>query len=79
MFLMTIFLAHIPVVDQTNLYARLHPFGQINYQWNSLTADKLGSFVGVVISAGLVYLPSFKEVCCKDFEKFTFYHTMCAV
>ena len=32
------------IVNQANLYARLHPFGRVNYHWNDLTVDKLRSF-----------------------------------
>ena len=49
------------IVDQTNLYARLHPFGRVNYQWNDLTVDELRSFFGIIIATGLVCLPSFKD------------------
>ena len=43
------------MVNQTNLHARLHPFGQVNYQWNDLTVDNLRSFFGIFIATGLVF------------------------
>ena len=49
------------IVNQTNLYARLHPFGRVNYQWNDLMVDELRSFFGIIIATGLVCLPSFKD------------------
>ena len=41
------------LVNQANLYARLNPFGQVNYQWNDLTVDI--NFFGVFITTGLVF------------------------
>ena len=41
------------IVNQTNLYARLHPFSRVKYQWNDLTVDDLRSFFGIFIATGL--------------------------
>ena len=48
-----------------NQYARLHPVGRVNYQWNDLPVDKLRSFFGIFIATGLV-LAKFQRLFVKS-------------
>ena len=49
------------IANQTNLYARLHPFRRANYQWRDTNVDELRSFLGIFIATGLVCLPSLAD------------------
>ena len=48
----------IHIANQTNLYARMHPFRQANYQWFDTNADKLRAFLGIFVATGCVSLPN---------------------
>ena len=48
-------------MNQTDLYARLHPFEQANYQWTDTTVNEMQVFLGIIIVTGLVFLPSFED------------------
>ena len=37
------------IVNQINLYVRLHPFSRVNYQWNDLTVADLRSFFEILL------------------------------
>ena len=49
------------IANQTNLYTRLHPFHQADYQWRDTNVDELRSFLGIFIATGLVSLPSLAD------------------
>ena len=49
------------IVDQTNLYARQHPYRWANYQWFESTVDELRSFLGIFIATGLETLPNLAD------------------
>ena len=49
------------IVDQTNLYARLHPYRRANYQWHDTSVDEMRSFLGIFLATGLVCLPNLED------------------
>ena len=49
------------IVNQTNLYARLHPFCRPNYQWFDNNADEIRSLLGILIATGCVSLPNIAD------------------
>ena len=48
-------------MDQTNLYARLHLFTRVNFQWTDTNVKEIKSFFGIIISTGYVVLPNFTD------------------
>ena len=49
------------IANQTNLYARLHPYRRANYQWQDTNVDELRPFLGIFIATGLVSFPNLED------------------
>ena len=49
------------IVEQTNLYASLHPPSAAHYEWYDTSVEELKAFFGTVILMGITKLPSIED------------------